>query len=471
VRVLLHVKPLLDLRASDSRVAENGRHYDSLVIALRIFDLILESSGFDRGIDQDGIRRAVTPLLVAMDRQAGLAPDADRHVGVVTRVLGSLLNDAAGRSKFAAEYVDIRPDGAAETVRFYYRLVEEHYRETDGEIELRLTPEAVNLYLGSLDRDIEDEQIATEALIQAQLARGSFQKARRSADDAHTQSWLYTQKIRDVLNVTRRDLRQVDWQQTVPALLGEARAHINARLAAERAILASAGEQIEVLVPGSDEARHVAEITALVRRCFERHSELSQELLRARTTFLDEQARQSFPLAAARSRKSFNSDILTPVLALPVRGAVVVADIARRILSAPLPTRFLDLEQLVEWQLRPRREQPPAGVLVFDRHLTDLPPQIRRFPADVRDTADRELMKAARDHRSLDMVLSGLVAGRADPAVIECLILRALQAYGQIPAPRMPLPIRAVKMPGRIEVAGIFGDNVGIELLALGDRT
>lgn len=239
LRVLLHAEPLLTLRANDGRVAEEIKHYDSLTLVFRLFDLLIEHTGIDVGLSAPDVRAALTPLLSAMDGAAGVLPDARRHDAVVDRVLGGLLNDAARREKFAGHYCVVGPNGQAAKVVFHYRLLEEVHREGDGEIVLRLTNEAINLYIGALDREIEDEQAAAEQVIHEQLQRGSFARAVQTARDALFQSRRYSEKIDRVLDLTRRDVRQADWRTEVPALLSAAGDHLTRRISAERAILSS----------------------------------------------------------------------------------------------------------------------------------------------------------------------------------------------------------------------------------------
>ena len=53
------------------------------------------------------------------------------------------------------------------------RLLEDRHHP-DGRVVLALSTGAANLFLRSLDLDIEDGQIATEAIVRTQLARGKF---------------------------------------------------------------------------------------------------------------------------------------------------------------------------------------------------------------------------------------------------------------------------------------------------------
>ena len=107
LRVLLHAYPLFQLSQSDSRRDEAFRHYDSLVIALKIMDIIAERMGDTIEADREYIDFSLEQLLDSMDRRAGLFPDAKRHTQIVDRVLAALKNDGDARRPFKMPYTDI----------------------------------------------------------------------------------------------------------------------------------------------------------------------------------------------------------------------------------------------------------------------------------------------------------------------------------------------------------------------------
>ncbi len=65
MRVLLHTAPLHDLRQGDNLRDPELRHYDSLALAIKILDLIIDHTGLDRELDRGIVQRALTPLLSA----------------------------------------------------------------------------------------------------------------------------------------------------------------------------------------------------------------------------------------------------------------------------------------------------------------------------------------------------------------------------------------------------------------------
>lgn len=250
-RVLLHALPLFRLHHADAIVGGQGgefAHYDAFALAFRVFDLIIENTGLENEPETDDLARSLFPTLTAMDAAAGVDPDPERHQRMAERVLEWLLNEANHREPYGIPYTDFE-GGEARRRHLEVRLVTERYMPGDR-IVPRLSPEITNLYLSALDLTIEDQQIAVEAVMNAQIARGSFNEAVRSARQAHALSVRYREQLEAILRATRRDVLRVDWRDEVPALLHSAQSHIEERTRTERqirqgALSASAGTVVE----------------------------------------------------------------------------------------------------------------------------------------------------------------------------------------------------------------------------------
>jgi hypothetical protein len=115
-----------------------------------------------------------------------------------------LTNDGDGRRPFAIGYRDLA-DGTAIERRLEFRLVWNYLPPAGGTV-LRLSNEAINLYLRAWDLDIEDAQAAAEAVVFSQLQRGKFDEAVHSARNARIQSLRYWEKIMRIIRETRRDV-------------------------------------------------------------------------------------------------------------------------------------------------------------------------------------------------------------------------------------------------------------------------
>lgn len=426
-RVLLHTGPLHDLRAGDARVDEDRRHYDSLLLAMRVMDLIVENAGLETEVDSEAVNRALEPLLCAMDEAAGMAPDAERHRLAIDRVLGGLRNDEDRRRPFSAVYQDFDENGKAVLRRFQFWLVQDHFHAS-GRTVLRLSTEATNLYLNALELDIEDAQTAAEAVLESQLARGKFDEAVQSARNARLQSLRYDQKIEGLLRDTRRDLRRVDWKKDAPRMLAEALEHIRVRLETEQSILTAAEERLDALA-ASESARKVAEVADLVRDCRSRHMDLHHRLMGARNVFLDEQARQSFTPAPALTMPSLEAEVLEPVLRMRAGQAREAVDFAFPLWFGARAAPMFSLVDLALWQLRPRREQGPAQVMVGEADLAPGAADVPRFPPALREAADR-LFAGIQAPATLSALLQQAPGAGTSPQLVALYALNEYAAEG-----------------------------------------
>ena len=441
------------------------RHYDSLVLALKVIDLIIDHTGLDREVDRAMVLQSLAPLLSAMDQAAGVGEDPERHAVMVDKVLGGLRNDPEHRRPFDFAYRDFDEQGQSVLRKLEFRLVADHFHPS-GNIVLRLSNEAVNLYLNALELDIEDAQAAAEAVVQSQLARGKFNEAVQSAKNARWQSLRYQDKITNILRETRRDIGRVDWRDEVPRLLGEAIAHIGARLTTEESILKTAEERLDVIEPADEGARAVAEVAHLIRDCRLRHVDLHDQLMRARNVFLDEQARQAFVPTPLRPLPELLSEVLDPVLRLGRMDAVQVVERDFPCFFGAQAPPSLSLAELVEWQLKPRRELPATEVPVGEQDLTTYGAEILRYPREVREQAE-SILHAIGSPTTLSILLENARKSGASSIVRELLVLLTLQHF----APELEEgPVSVERRRGELlRAAGFYGDEVEISRRETGD--
>jgi hypothetical protein len=454
---LLVAGPLLQLHRNDSFRA-NGPlgHYDSLAIAVKAFDLIIENAGLADELDVERLVRALTPLLVRMDRAANVEPDPTRHRDIVLVILEWLRNDSADRAPFQEDYLDL---GSGADVRrtFRFRLVEDRFRP-DGQIVLRLTDAAVNLFLRALGDDIEDAQHAAEAVLEYQLRRGKFNEAVASARTASLQSQRFQHKIEAILHETRRDVRTVDWRRDVPRLLDEAYAHIEARETVEQAIMRTASERLAHLAPGSADALNVAHVHVLIRECYMRHQELAHEIRRARPIFLEEQARQAFRPVLADLLPHLVEDALVPLMSMRAPNARSVLDDAFAGFVGLQVPAIIDLGQLIEWQLRPRRAAPAEMIEQPTRDLYEVGADTLLYPVALQEEGDRVLEALSEPLRLSDLVVR-LVHDGAPARLVEYIVLRAYRDFA--PEPDDGPRVRVSRLRGEtFDHCGFAGDEL-----------
>lgn len=426
LRVLLYAEPLLDLTRRDNYRDAALRHYDSLPLALKLFDIIIEQTGLEYEIDQAMAFQVLFPLLEQMDKAAGIAPDRSRHLQMAERVLAALRNEKEGQRPFKIPYTDFEQGQAVEHT-LSVRLIEERYH-TDGRIILRLSNELTNLLLNALSVDIEDAQAAAEAIIQSQLARGRLSDAANAARMARFHSLRLKEKIERILTDTRRDLSRVDWKHDVPRILSESIEHLKLRCSVEQNIARSARERRETLTLESAEIGPLAAILALVEDCRQRHMELQQQLLQARALFLDEQERQAFPLHRQASLPHLLSDVLEPLLRAP-------RALAGRAITATLPLclgvrvpRVFSLSAYLQRQLQPRREARAESIPEEPRELVPVDNDHSVYSPDIMQRAAYYLRTLERPLR-LDELLHQAISTDETPSLVELLALLVLRQF------------------------------------------
>lgn len=456
LRVLLHTAPLYELRSGDSRRDPELRHYDSLALAMKVFDLVIDSAGLDREVDRNRVEQALEPLLVQMDAAADIASDPSKHEIMVDRVLGGLRNDANRRRPFEEIYTNFEEDLSAQRRKLEFRILVDYFHPSGGTV-LRLSNEAINLYLNALELDIEDAQAAAEAVVSSQLSRGRFDEAVQTARNARWQSLRFAEKVSAIIRETRRDVSRVDWREEVPKLLEEALTHLDIRLTVERNILTTANDRLEVLDQGDSTALAVAEVSRLIRDCRLRHVELHRQVMGARNIFLDEQARQSFSAVPLTIHPNLLADVLEPVLRLGRNNAKTIIEHAFPFFFGGQAPSSLSLSDLVSWLLRPRRDSPQMEVEV---HGTDLAmggiDWARFHPAD-RARVD-ELLAGLQGSVTLSVFLKRLYESGASPAAVELTTLTALRAFA--PDHEENLLLRVERLPQMFSVCGFYGDDL-----------
>jgi hypothetical protein len=287
----------------------------------------------------------------------------------------------------------------------------------------------VNLFVGALDRDIQDAQAAAEAVLASQLRRGRLDQAVHTGRAARLRSIQFAGRVRRVLDTTRHDIRQVDWSNDVPDLLEHALAHIDERLEVERHLIAT----VQDLVTSADAGPVAATLLDLIEDCQIRHLELHALLLGARTTFLEEQERQRFAVGIDSRALELGEQLLQPLLAQPRRIARPVAERFLHAIAGPVPPRPVRLTDLVEVLLQPRRGGEDEDLTDDEPELIDLGDD-RRYPVDAWQIADEVFATVTRPGgRRLSELLD--MARQRDPASAELIALSALRAFAPEGAP------------------------------------
>ena len=352
------------------------------------FDVIIDQSGFGNEVVRQTVADALCPLLAALDRAADIAPNRERHQRVVERLLDALMNEAHHGHSFTVDYSEFDETGCAHRKTFAFKLLKEVHGYS-GEIALQLSSEAINLFLNALDLDIESEQIANEAVVQYQLERGKYDKARASAENARGQSLRYEEKIQRIIAQTKRDIRQVKWREEVHEILVEALEHIRQRLKTEEGIIRSASEKLDALDDANQKRESIVSVVRLIKECRYRHLNLNKLLMSARGEFLEQQSRQCFLDASVAEVVNLRDDVLGQLLGLRSDQVCALSNEAVHTLLGPRVPAVLSLSDLVRWQLQPKRTVNLGEVPAEETDLVETGCDVHRFDEDVMRDADK----------------------------------------------------------------------------------
>lgn len=141
LRVLLHTLPLDGMRRSDANRDVEFRHYDSLTLALRVLDVVIDRLGLEAEADREVMTRILRPVLSAMDAAAGVDPSPERHDRMLDKLLGGLRNDNDARRPFRGEYTALGGEGEARRHALEFRLLFDAFHPS-GRTVLRPSTEA-----------------------------------------------------------------------------------------------------------------------------------------------------------------------------------------------------------------------------------------------------------------------------------------------------------------------------------------
>lgn len=360
VGAFLRFSPVIEaVQAARRRDWPDGT-YDVVTLALTAIDLVVSRQGFE----MEATRSEVVAALAELAELAGPDRPSDEHRDVAAFVMDFMLNRQGHQAPFRYITSDYSsPQDGHRRREVPFSLVVEHDHPTRDENVLRATKDAINALIGGLDFDVEDEQVATELVLERQLARNAFDAALRSAERARLLSVSLAEDLDQLIKQTRRDLRVVadQWARAVPARLHGAREHIRDRLNAERHLLAKTREALT-----SEEPRLVTaarRIAQLLEECQNRHESLHQRVITARGVFLEEQERQAFRPPASVSVPDPHQQVFLPLLELNLSEAAAMTEPFVTDMLGPRAPRLPRLYRLVNdlWSRQARAGDDGRG--------------------------------------------------------------------------------------------------------------
>jgi hypothetical protein len=375
VGAFLRFSPVIEAAQTARRREWPDGSYDIVTLALTAIDLVVSRQGFEAEATRADVVAALAELacLAAPDRPT------DEHQNVAAFVVDALLNWQGHQAPFRYVTSDYSSsdDGHRRREVPFSLLVERDHAARDENV-LRATKDAINALIGGLDFDVEDEQVATELVLERQLARNAFEAALKSAERARLLSVGLAEELDRLIKQTRRDLRVVEqeWATAVPDRLETARQHIRERLNTERHLLAKVREAL-----ASADANLLAaalRIAQLLEECQHRHESLHQRVMATRGVFLEEQERQAFRPPALITMPDPQQQVLLPALEL---GQADVSALTERFLIdmwGPQVPRLPRLYRLINdlWSRHDRSGTDDRGE--EDPELVDPPPPLLR---------------------------------------------------------------------------------------------
>ncbi|MGW8555288.1 hypothetical protein [Streptomyces tubercidicus] len=419
LRALACTAPLHDLDARKANLAGEYGVYAMAEVALAVIDLVTLNMDFDTGADHEEIVAKVLPRVAA---QAPRRPTGE-HERVARWVLENLINVGSVDRGFRAVYGTFTTEGEYVRRDYDFKLIEE-VPGAGGSVYLRATDEAVNVLVGALDTDVTSAQIAAEVKLEVLINRGRLADAQLAAEQARYRTVQYAETLRRTLDATRRNVRAVDWLQTVPDMITEALDHVADRYRHENAILTNIRKaRDETEEP--EHKRRAAELVDIVKDCIRRHTQLQSRLLEAGPLFRAEQDRQAFATPVARSGLDLYGQLVAPLLPLPAEQAIRVTDafFAKGTgLRTPTAARIGDL---VEMLLTPPMEREHLGAEMPEPDLVATPDDSRFSEAQL-DAAMALLDLPADAPRRLSGLLAE--ARRSDPELPYLVALLAVHA-------------------------------------------
>ncbi|MFI1017105.1 hypothetical protein [Streptomyces sp. NPDC020965] len=420
LKALACTAPLHDLDIRKAKLPWlDGAQYQMAEVALQIIDHVAIAMDYDTGANHEQV------LLRAGAFVGWQAPErpADERMRVAGWVLDSLINVRDTDRGFRRFYGEVDGAGAYALRKWDFKLIEER-SDSNGDLYLRASNEALNVLVGALDTDVESAQIAAEVRLRNLIGRGRLADAKAVAEQARIRTIQYAEIIRAQLEATSRNVTTVDWTDEIPDLLNEALDHVDHRLKEESAISRSVSTERD---QSEDQVRRrqAADLVDIVEDCIRRHTRLQTRLRGARTLFLDEQDRQQFSDTALRAPVDVYGDLLQPILGL------TLVDASRPVRSfyeqsvGPTGDDQFCLATLVPALLAPsperarftgEEEEPELVPVVEVRGYTDEQQRVAESMLDLVDEA-RPLSELLEEAADFDPELPGL------------LVLLALRAF------------------------------------------
>lgn len=376
--VLAHLQPLLDIEHDKNRAARAGGSdrawdaYDMRLLQLAAFDAIAAEYGLH---PEGGVPRDHVEAEIAL-HAARTAPDqsSEEHAEVASWLIDRLLNLGHAARGFDVPWIDPAEGYRRADLRviaLYETLT------SDGEVRLHADEAALNLALAGLDLDLEDRQIAAEAVLRAQIESGRWSQAEQSAAITRRIAVEYRNRLDRFLRSVERDLRDINWEVDVEIVLEESLAHIETRVNVLHQLSDHATQLAEDVDPTS--RTRAAAVVDLVADTLSQLLALQRHLLEARGRFRAAQVTQGFAVSLSVGKVHLRDDVFRPLLAMPAAVVAPITPGAMASFAGPTVPSVPSLTDLLAVLLARPREREEPFVDIDLGELLDIESPFERF--------------------------------------------------------------------------------------------
>jgi hypothetical protein len=215
----------------------------------------------------------------------------------------------------------------------------------------------------------------------------------------------------------------------------------------------------------ADEKRPlVGGIVRLMKDCRFRHLNLNKVLMSARGEFLEQQARQCFVDVLVNEVINLRDDVLGRLLLLGSDRVLAFVEGSGHTLFGPAAPSLLALNELVRWQLQPRRTYTPGEFPVEDPELSETDCDRHRFTQEVLEDAAKVIATLDRPLR-LSELLAGLEGDGCPVAVQDAVTLEVFENFDpEDEEGRLPFQFHVAKAQA-LATAHCYGDDLWVEPL------
>lgn len=425
LRVLAHLQPLLDIEHDKNRAARAGGSdrswdvYDMRLLQLAAFDAIAAEYGMhsEGGVPRDHVEREIAAHAARIAPHQG----SEEHAYVASWLVDRLLNVGHAARGFDVPWIDPANDYRRDELRviaLYETL------SSEGEVRLHADEAALNLALAGLDLDLEDRQIAAEAVLRAQIESGRWSKAEQSAAITRRIAVEYRNRLDRFLRSVERDLRDINWEADVETILEDSLAHIETRVNVLHQLSDHATRLAEEVDPTS--RTQAASVVELVGDTLHQLLALQQHILDARSRFRAAQVTQGFAVSLSVGKVHLRDDVFQPLLSLPANQAAPLVPALVSPFAGPTVRLVTSLADVFEVLLARTREREEPFVDIDLGDLLEIESPFERFDDEAWEMA-RSLMASVGSERAH---LSTLL-DRQDDDVALLVALCAMRCWSE----------------------------------------